>query len=603
MAALGGAICLAVLFPRLDPSKSAPLLVDRNHAVERVRELASRYGVDTAGWRALVNDDTDQKIQAYLAEYPGDPAAKLFDGLRVAVTLIDADKKHSVRVVLFGDGRPAEWKLYQPPTEPRSGPAPETVLTDFVGSSPGKIAADGVNEEGASRYTWDWKAADRFPLRATLKMEQKAGALLSVTLSPEYGEQFDGQYKRTRSSLFGSVASWVGGLTWTLGLGLCLWQMVRGRMPWRSALVLLGAHLVWTAISFWGGTHYQDFLGRRESALDALLSGSDQSSSGFWAFFWLPVFAGAGYAMRSAGNREKWHSLTEALGGRILNRTVAESLAIGMLGGIGMAAVPYLVAAIRWLPGNVLDFRSMDALVAPSPAIVALRLSAAVPALALFGFLFPFTRYLRKPLAFWAVFAPLSLLVLVNSMPFHSAAPALVTAALLLPAYLLLYLRCDLLAVLAAAVAARAAIVPCLLLSQPLSSVRVSALGIMSVGAVAIAASVYWALRGPEEDRSETSADFADLDVPAKSDRVRLQAEFEVARKAQQDALPDDPPAVNGYTLAGWCEPAQQVGGDLYDYLPAARRPPGGRRGRRFRQGRSGGVVHDGDEGAADGCH
>src|SRR5262249_58622810 len=53
-----------------------------------------------------------------------------------------------------------------------------------------------------------------------------------------------------------------------------------------------------------------------------------------------------------------------------------------------------------------------------------------------------------------------------------------------------------------------------------------------------------------------------------RSSRHRLEAEFQAARQPQQDALPAAAPPVEGYSLAGWCEPAQQVGGDLYDYFP-----------------------------------
>ena len=62
--------------------------------------------------------------------------------------------------------------------------------------------------------------------------------------------------------------------------------------------------------------------------------------------------------------------------------------------------------------------------------------------------------------------------------------------------------------------------------------------------------------------RSEPAAD-----SDTKTGRMRLEAEFEVARKAQQDALPTAAPVVDGYSLAGSCQPAQQVGGDLYDYF------------------------------------
>src|SRR5262249_46654939 len=126
-----------------------------------------------------------------------------------------------------------------------------------------------------------------------------------------------------------------------------------------------------------------------------------------------------------------------------------------------------------------------------------------------------------------------------------------------------------LLAVLTAAVAARAVVVPGVLLTQSLPSLRASAIPLITVAVAAIAASVYWAVRGPEPDAEPALGNLsAETAAPAQSDRERLQAEFQVACRAQQDALPAAPPALNGYSLAGWCEPAQQVGGDLYDFFP-----------------------------------
>jgi len=571
LAAAGGVLTLAILFPRVDPAAKTPMAADRSQDIERVRQLASRYGVNTAGWRAVVTDQTDPKFDYYLEKYPDDPAAKLFGMLRMTVTLLDPNSRQSIQAILFQDGRLAQWKWDRPPAQPHPSPPPATILTDFVGSTPGKLTEGNLPDEDILKYDWQWKAADRFPLRATLEIQQKAGALISAVLTPAYDDHFEKEYKKSQKSPIRIIGFGTGVVVWGLGLVLCIWQTVRGRMRWPIPIVLFGAQVIWVAISFWAGTYYQEYVGRRQSGIDELFLMIGENSAVFWSFFWLPVLAGAGSAIRSAGNREKWHSLAEIARGRRLNRASAESLAAGLLSGIGLAAVPYLVAALRWLPNDVLEFRSIDALVAPAPGLMALRLSAAVPALALFGFLFPFLRHLRKEFWFWTAFAPVSILVLTDSMPFHTPAPSLASAILIFIAWLLIYRRFDLLAVLVTAVTARAAVVPCLLLSEPVSSLRVSAIGILTVGGAAIAASVYWAVRGPEaQTRPESSVSGVspDADLPAKSDRERLQAEFEVARKAQQDALPEEPPKLERYTLAGWCEPAQQVGGDLYDFFP-----------------------------------
>ncbi|HTS28854.1 MAG TPA: PP2C family protein-serine/threonine phosphatase [Bryobacteraceae bacterium] len=567
MAGLGGAVALAVWFPRLDPSAASPLELERGQAIERVRQLASRYGADTSGWSAVVTDQTDQKLKAYLALHPDDSAAKTFGLLHVNVTLIAPARKQIIRVALFGDGRPAQWKWTHPPAEVPSSPAPEAVLADFAGSRPGKFVPGGESEDGGSLYDCVWTEPDRAGLHASLKMERKAGVVRSVTLSPTYPDAFEEQYKRR--PVLTRVAGWVGVAVWAAALIACFVQTVRGRMRWRISLVLLGVQVIWAAVSFWGGTYYQEFVGRTQSIPDQFFFMVGENFAVFWSFFWLPVLAGAGSAMRSQGNAEKWFSMAEIASGRISGRAVAGSLETGILSGVALAAIPYLVAVLR-LPGSNLASRGVDALVAPLPAIVAVRFSAAIPALALFGFLYPWLRYLRKPAWFWLVFVPAGVLVLMDSTPFQAPAPSLAAAALLLAGYLLIYLRCDLLAVLAAAVAARAAVVPCLLLAQPLSSARASAIWPLAVGVAVMAASVYWALRGPETPAARAFGPgfLPEADAPARSDRERLQAEFEIARKAQQDALPGCPPPLAGYSVAGWCEPAQQVGGDLYDFFP-----------------------------------
>ncbi|HZL55558.1 MAG TPA: PP2C family protein-serine/threonine phosphatase, partial [Bryobacteraceae bacterium] len=53
----------------------------------------------------------------------------------------------------------------------------------------------------------------------------------------------------------------------------------------------------------------------------------------------------------------------------------------------------------------------------------------------------------------------------------------------------------------------------------------------------------------------------------ARTRREELLAEFNVARSAQQRMLPSRPPTLPGYTIAASCDPAREVGGDLYDFL------------------------------------
>lgn len=47
-----------------------------------------------------------------------------------------------------------------------------------------------------------------------------------------------------------------------------------------------------------------------------------------------------------------------------------------------------------------------------------------------------------------------------------------------------------------------------------------------------------------------------------------LEKELQIARMIQQRLLPAEAPPVPGYDLAGWNQPANETGGDFYDFLP-----------------------------------
>lgn len=56
----------------------------------------------------------------------------------------------------------------------------------------------------------------------------------------------------------------------------------------------------------------------------------------------------------------------------------------------------------------------------------------------------------------------------------------------------------------------------------------------------------------------------------AALEQERLAGELEVARRIQQRLLPEKPPAIEGWQIAGVSVPARQVGGDYYDLIPLA---------------------------------
>ena len=53
-----------------------------------------------------------------------------------------------------------------------------------------------------------------------------------------------------------------------------------------------------------------------------------------------------------------------------------------------------------------------------------------------------------------------------------------------------------------------------------------------------------------------------------KAEKERLEQELRIARNIQMSLLPQGPVAMPGLTVIAHCEPAREVGGDYYDFLP-----------------------------------
>ena len=347
---------------------------------------------------------------------------------------------------------------------------------------------------------------------------------------------------------------------------------IRRRLRYRVALILTAALVISVAAGYWGGTRYQK--GQiRESSDTAEANERSRSTAIFWIF----VAAAAGYSVRGAINRRKWSTVELLARGNLFSRQVGVSAATGLLTGIGFAAVPYVIAASRLFPRSALIFRSTELLVAPVPWLAAFDLTPAAWSAGLFGLTVPLLANWKRRRLGWLLIAAAGVgAVGLNEISFSSPGANLLTSAVLFGACLLLYLRTDVLAVIIALVASQAAIGPCVLLAQPGGQVRALAFPLLLVWALVLAAALHVAVRGRVDDELPAAPSLEPVEeIETPSGRARLEAEFEVARKAQEATLPATPPVLAGYSLAASCTPAQQVGGDLYDFFPL----PDGRTG------------------------
>jgi sigma-B regulation protein RsbU (phosphoserine phosphatase) len=69
------------------------------------------------------------------------------------------------------------------------------------------------------------------------------------------------------------------------------------------------------------------------------------------------------------------------------------------------------------------------------------------------------------------------------------------------------------------------------------------------------------------ESFNSMTASIEDL-LQEKAEKERLEQELRIARTIQMSLLPQGPMRMPGLALSGHCEPAREVGGDYYDFLP-----------------------------------
>ena len=69
------------------------------------------------------------------------------------------------------------------------------------------------------------------------------------------------------------------------------------------------------------------------------------------------------------------------------------------------------------------------------------------------------------------------------------------------------------------------------------------------------------------ESFNSMTASIEDL-LQQKAEKERLAQELRIARNIQMSLLPQGPLSMPGLTLTAHCEPAREVGGDYYDFLP-----------------------------------
>jgi serine phosphatase RsbU (regulator of sigma subunit) len=559
-------------FPRLHPAARLGLRFDRDGYLTQARQIAAgeRIGVD--GWRGYVKAETLADNQELQFKMPSDDMAHAFPDAQVLTNFLPLDQSAGAKVTMRPDGRPLSWKL---PVATAGSAASARAMADqamhemeTADSSRFSMTSDGVSDSNGTTYKW--KRTEQGSDMPQLGVEEsvKNGAVWQAktvfTLPEAAAKQFDA------FPLARVIASCAWSLFLLAAMAVAILREGSGSvaraMKDRSGIwISTGVGLLFAVAEF---TEWDDEMisvpvatGVSTEVLGLVL-GAVIVGLMFYSLCAATVLNARLHAGRVRGFR--------LLGSRaFFSQTVGAEFLGGWLLSPVVVSLPLLVGAVMRKPA----FGGFDdsLLLNRVPVLHALlgatgQETAAV--IALLGALIPlairFSKPGRKRQALIALFAIATFAML--DAPFREAQSAnLICAALNGVTLMWLYTRFGMLGALSAHCSARAVTAAGVLMVQPAASLHADGWGIVlalgGLGLLALAA----ATKGPEavaELYGESG-----VRLQARSRREELLAEFNVARSAQQQMLPSEPPVLAGYTIAASCEPAREVGGDLYDFL------------------------------------
>lgn len=559
--AAAGYVLFLALFPRFSNAGRWNVSLSPAASVAAAADAASRFGVDVRGWKA----EPEVRVERDLMRHLGATGSKeLHRGVASYVAFRDPASRRMVGVRLDAYGRPTMVVMKGGDAqEPAAIPSNATAIADaaFRAFVPDHASYRRTGQEpfaGGVIFRWEATASHA-------NLARRAALVLTGRKVTEirHGEEVR-QKSESSADRVDNVRDIAGIFAILLGLVLYLIGSVQRAIPQRLALIT-------------GAIVYVLILAGVLAEMDPTLAGMFGPSPGQprWVlalgiiFFALPAGLAltGGYpslARARARQLPPWEALL--LRGRLRSASVGASILIGLAAGGWAAAVPHLVRAT----GLFGDYFVSDGVVD------ALHLSGLVPArifgsfllaTAAFGVCVPFI-FARLRRQFAAPLAFLAALVLL-ARPQDPLAAAIAGSALVTLLFFILFERRDLLAVVVAATSAAWAIGAASRLVQSADAIR-------HEGTVALALLAGVALLAAGIAVFGSKAPHVAWQPPAaRAERKRMQQEFAVARLAQERMLPESAPQLRDIEIASYCQPARQVGGDLYDFVAM----PGGRVG------------------------
>jgi serine phosphatase RsbU (regulator of sigma subunit) len=544
---------LAVWFGRCWPGTNWTV-VPRSELIEKGRHVAAHFGLDVSGWKAFPVASVSKSLAHYGHGVPALSVRITYLNLRGQVAEVGFDSSGSVN-------------YWRPPNNFKGGQkfdsdaaAADSAFQFLAGKeaknyrTPTRFAGDEAHEED---YEFRQALETNSSLREQIKVSTKDSAVeraeRKVNLGASDEDDDDEQgFAGVISALF-AVIFFAGSVA---VIGIYILWLVRKALDRKFQLRMAVAAFLIMIAGLLGGAGW-DRMGSVNLAKD-----SPVIPQIFSALAVLCVVAVARGISETA--RPKWMSLEQLCFLAPLAKPTGESIAAGVLFGPLMAAVPFLIVGCGLFPDSWILPRHAELLYSRGPLFDSSEIEIYLCLLGFFGFWIPLLeRVIRFRWLRWLLIAPLGVIVFSVVQRGLSGTIAAVLAAgiLIFALFWWVWAYFDVLAILTLACSSNLVVSLLILLQKHVGAWSL----IAALGGLLLAA--FWCFwRGQPIAEGDPLAVYPMLSG-FRAEREKLRAEFSVARRAQQDMLPQSPPHLTGYTIAASCTPSLEVGGDLYDFL------------------------------------
>jgi sigma-B regulation protein RsbU (phosphoserine phosphatase) len=592
--AITGYASLSLLFPRTHPASKVGYRIDRTSAIELARAKAVQVGVDARGWRAGVETETQSNSISYLKSQPRAEFIPLLPPIIAQVKLNDPATKRQFAADISSEGRIIEYtisNLAAPGT--KITPAPNETVRKVAEDALREITGDlypqfvlkpisAVNSEN-QRLIWEMEVAGETRVKLAATVDVVGESVKRVSIEPSFSRAFTDEISRKRGPLSSISIGFpiIVALSLLLAIIFYVRHIVQKEIRHRSTLIFMAVIFVMATI--WGinGEIFEDiytdftaaapFKSVMLGAFFALLLTSLINLLFISPFFF---FFASGYPYSSRFPKNPINSIELLVRGRFRARQIGRSLTAGMALGWIFPILPLAIIASGLIANVELradaisdEFNARWPLLTPPTVATIVTLYLIFTLLV---FIYPLLRtLLHRPLLVRALIFLIGVGCLVITTTFRAPVRAAVISAIISMAVIeWLLLRFDLLTILTALIAGDFALKVCAYAAQPSAGLQASAWRGWEMLAVIILVAAVIAVKGDELTADEANLVWATDEQRAnRGDRERLKAEFDVARRAQQQMLPAAPPSRPGIEIAAICRPAREVGGDLYDFL------------------------------------